>query len=435
METEIFVEVLEDFSANKKRKSETSQSTCPRHHKRMKTNPSAKTAREANGTQSRKPKPDKLKEKANLHSSMQDFGGVQGISTTKECSKSTICRSIQTVTGDEKVRALEKTSGFKADNPYFMVVMQPTYVSFGSLLLCRPLIEGNVLPNDATLVTVLSACARLGAIDLGKWVHVYEESSGYKGNLYVGNALIDMYAKCGIIESAVDVFKSMAMKDLITWNTVINALAMHGHGSDALTLFCEMKNAGETPDGITFIGILCACTHMGLVKDGFSYFQSMVDVYSIVPQTEHYGCMVDLLARAGHLKQVLEFVRKMPVEADAVIWAALLGACRIYKNIELAELALEWLIELEPKNPANFVMLSNIYGDLGRWKDVARLKVAMRDTGLRKLPGCSLVEVNDSVVEFYSLDERHPEKEDLWSLERFDKTVEIIWVCARPDGT
>lgn len=280
----------------------------------------------------------------------------------------------------------------------------------------RMLIEGNVLPNDATLVTVLSACARLGAIDLGKWVHVYAESSGYKGNLYVGNALIDMYAKCGIIESAVDVFKSMALKDLITWNTVINALAMHGHGSDALTLFCEMKNAGETPDGVTFIGILCACTHMGLVKDGFSYFQSMVDVYSIVPQIEHYGCMVDLLARAGHLKQALEFVRKMPVEADAVIWAALLGACRIYKNISLAELALERLIELEPKNPANFVMLSNIYGDLGRWKDVARLKVAMRDTGLRKLPGCSLVEVNDSVVEFYSLDERHPEKEEIYGV-------------------
>jgi pentatricopeptide repeat protein len=276
------------------------------------------------------------------------------------------------------------------------------------------LIEGNVRPSDATLVTVLSACARLGAIDLGKWVHLYAESNGYKGNLYVGNALIDMYAKCGTVENAVDVFKSMGTKDLITWNTIINGLAIHGRGSDALTLFCQMKNAGEIPDGITFIGILCACTHMGLVEDGFSYFQSMVDDYSIVPQIEHYGCMVDLLARAGLLDQAVEFVRKMPMEADAIIWAALLGACRIYKNIELAELALERLIELEPKNPANFVMLSNIYGDLGRWKDVARLKVSMRDTGFRKLPGCSLIEVNDSVVEFYSLDERHPEREEIY---------------------
>jgi pentatricopeptide repeat protein len=295
--------------------------------------------------------------------------------------------------------------GGYARNDHFFEVMET---------FKRMLIEGNVRPSDATLVTVLSACARLGAIDLGKWVHLYAESNGYKGNLYVGNALIDMYAKCGTVENAVDVFKSMGTKDLITWNTIINGLAIHGRGSDALTLFCQMKNAGEIPDGITFIGILCACTHMGLVEDGFSYFQSMVDDYSIVPQIEHYGCMVDLLARAGLLDQAVEFVRKMPMEADAIIWAALLGACRIYKNIELAELALERLIELEPKNPANFVMLSNIYGDLGRWKDVARLKVSMRDTGFRKLPGCSLIEVNDSVVEFYSLDERHPEREEIY---------------------
>uniref|UniRef100_A0A7N2LB22 Chlororespiratory reduction 4 n=1 Tax=Quercus lobata TaxID=97700 RepID=A0A7N2LB22_QUELO len=245
----------------------------------------------------------------------------------------------------------------------------------------RMLIEGNVLPNDVTLVIALSACSRLGAPDL---------------------------------ENAVDVFKSMARKDLITWNTIINGIAMHGHGSDALNLFCEMKNAGETPDGITLIGILSACTHMGLVEDGFSYFQSMVDDYSIVPQIKHYGCMVDLFARAGLLEQAIEFVRKMPMEADAVIWAALLGACRIYKNTELAEVAFDQLIKLEPKNPSNFVMLSNIYGDLGRWKDVARLKVSMRDTGLRKLPGCSLIEVNDSVVEFYSLDERHSEREEIY---------------------
>ncbi|XP_015883476.2 pentatricopeptide repeat-containing protein At1g08070, chloroplastic [Ziziphus jujuba] len=276
------------------------------------------------------------------------------------------------------------------------------------------LTEGDVLPNDATLVTVLSACARLGALDLGKWVHVYAESIGYKRNVYVGNALIDMYAKCGLIDTAVGVFKSMDTKDLITWNSVICSLAMHGRGADALNLFFQMKNSGEKPDGITFIGILCACTHLGLVDDGFSYFQSMVDDYLIVPQIEHYGCMVDLLARAGLLDQAVNFVRNMPVKADAVIWAALLGACRIYKNIELAEHALERLIELEPKNPANYVMLSNIYAALGRWKDVAKLKVAMRDTGFKKLPGCSLIEVNDDVVEFYSLDERHPKRQEIY---------------------
>lgn len=279
----------------------------------------------------------------------------------------------------------------------------------------RMLREGDVLPNDVTLVTVLSACAKLGSLDLGKWVHEYAENIGYQGNVYVGNALIDMYSKCGIIGNAVNIFRIMDTKDLITWNTLICGLAMHGHGAEALDLFCQMKNAGEKPDGITFIGILCSCSHLGLVEDGFSFFQSMVDDYLILPQIEHYGCMVDLLARAGLLDQAINFVRNMPMLADAVIWAALLGACKTHNNVELAELALQKLIELEPNNPANYVMLSNIYGDLGRWKDVARLKVAVRDTGNRKLPGCSLIEVDDGIVEFYSLDERHPRTKEIYA--------------------
>ena len=164
----------------------------------------------------------------------------------------------------------------------------------------RMLSESVVPPNDATLVTVLSACARLGALDLGKWVHMYAESHGLEGNVYVGNALMDMYAKCGIIEKAIAVFQGMKTKDLISWNTLIGGLAMHGRGADALNLFIPMKNAGQKPDGITFIGILCACTHMGIVEDGLAYFQSVVHDNSIVPQIEHYGCMVDLLARGVH---------------------------------------------------------------------------------------------------------------------------------------
>ncbi|GMH01902.1 hypothetical protein Nepgr_003741 [Nepenthes gracilis] len=277
----------------------------------------------------------------------------------------------------------------------------------------RMLVESDVCPNNATLVAALSACTRLGALDLGKWLHVYAESIGYTGNVYVENALIDMYAKCGLIESASNVFKSMAKKDLISWNTIIGGLAMHGHAADALALFAQMQTAGVKPDAITFIGVLSACTHLGLVEDGFSYFQSMAD-YSVAPEIEHYGCMVDMYARAGLLHQAIEFVREMPMEADGVIWASLLGACRIHKNVELAELALERLIELEPENPSNYLMLSNIYGGSGNWKKASTLKVAMRGTGFRKVPGCSLIEVNDRVVEFYSLDERHPEKEEIY---------------------
>lgn len=295
--------------------------------------------------------------------------------------------------------------GGYARNGYFSEALE----SFKKML-----VEGHVTPNEFTLVAALSACSRLGALDMGKWVHLYADSIWYKGNLFVGNALIDMYAKCGAIENALNVFNCLDRKDIISWNTMINGLAVHGHAAEALSLFERMKIVEEEPDGVTFVGILSACTHMGLVRDGFMYFQSMVDDYSIVPQIEHYGCMVDLLGRAGLLDKALSFVRQMPIEPDAVIWAALLAACRIHKNVEIAELALRRLIELEPKNPANFVVLSNIYKDLGRWEDVARLKVAMRDTGFRKLPGCSVIECNDKVVEFYSLDERHPETESIY---------------------
>ncbi|CAN1772907.1 Pentatricopeptide repeat-containing protein At2g20540 [Linum perenne] len=277
----------------------------------------------------------------------------------------------------------------------------------------RMLAEKSVTPNNATFVTVLSACARLGALDLGRWIHVNAKASGYKENLYVGNALIDMYAKCGVMESAVDVFRSMKRKDLISWNTMICGLAAHGHGADALNMFTEMKDAGERPDAITFTGILSGCVHMGFVHGGFSYFHSMIDDYSIEPRIEHYGCMVDLLARAGLLAQAVDFIFKMPIEADAVMWATLLAACRVYKNVEFAELALGKLVEFNPKNPANYVMLSNVYGDVGRWKDLARLKVAMRDTGFKKMPGSSSIEINDVVSEFYSLDERHANSQQI----------------------
>ncbi|EYU40760.1 hypothetical protein MIMGU_mgv1a006248mg [Erythranthe guttata] len=252
-------------------------------------------------------------------------------------------------------------------------------------------------PNDATLVSVLAACARLGSLDFGKWVHKYAERSGYKGNVYVCNGLMDMYAKCGLVECSIDVFNSMDKKDLISWNTIINALAVHGHGADALEIFGEMKSSGEKPDGITFIGILCACSHMGLVKDGLDHFHSMRDEHSIEPQIEHYGCVVDLLARGGLLEQALEFIRKMPMEADGVVWTALLAASRVHKKIEFAELSLKKLIEIDRENPANYVMLSNVYGEARKWEDLARLKVAMRDTGSKKVPGLSSIQTDDEI--------------------------------------
>ncbi|XP_024008699.1 pentatricopeptide repeat-containing protein At3g29230 [Eutrema salsugineum] len=278
----------------------------------------------------------------------------------------------------------------------------------------RMVVEGNVVANDATLTSVLSACAKLGALEFGKRVHKHGENLGYDNvNVNFKNALIDMYAKCGAIETAMEVFRSIKRRDLISWNTIINGLAAHGHGTEALDLFREMKNSGIRPDKVTFVGVLCACRHMGLVEDGLAYFNSMSTDFLITPQIEHCGCVVDLLSRAGLLTQAVEFINKMPVKADAVIWTTLLGASKVYKKVEVGELALEELVKLEPRNPANFVMLSNIYGDLGRFVDAARLKVAMRDTGFKKEAGVSWIETDDGLVKFYSSGEKHPQTEDL----------------------
>ncbi|XP_051145855.1 pentatricopeptide repeat-containing protein At3g29230-like isoform X2 [Andrographis paniculata] len=282
----------------------------------------------------------------------------------------------------------------------------------------RMLKEASVEPNDATVVTVLTSCARLGALEFGERVHDYADGKGLGKNIYVCNGLVDMYAKCGAMDRAVDVFEKMAKRDLISWNTAINALAVHGDGGNALRLFDEMKIVGERPDGVTFIGILCACSHMGLVKDGLDHFRSMTSDYSIEPRIEHYGCVVDLLARNGLLREAFDFVRNLPFEADGVIWTALLAASRVHKKIEFAEVALEKLVELDPRNPANYVMLSNVYGEARNWGKLARLKVAVRDTGSKKVPGWSSIETVDGVAMFYSFDERNPQTDEIFGLLR-----------------
>ncbi|KAG0480197.1 hypothetical protein HPP92_011055 [Vanilla planifolia] len=279
----------------------------------------------------------------------------------------------------------------------------------------RMLISSDVKPNDATLVTVLSSCSKLGALNWGRWVHLYAENNGFKGNNYVGNGLIDMYTKCGCIQSAIDVFDAMQNRDIITWNTMINGLAMHGMGLAALELFDQMVEV-EKPDGITFVGLLNACAHMGLVERGLACFRSMKQCYFILPCIEHYGCMVDLLGRAGLLDEAISFVKVMPMEPDDVIWSALLGGCRVQHHICLAEAAMARLVRLVPEDAANYVVLSNIYGDAGRWEDFAMLQKVLRRMNSGKSPGCSLIEVNMEVTEFCSSDARHGRVKEIYEI-------------------
>lgn len=282
-------------------------------------------------------------------------------------------------------------------------------------------------PDCFTMVGVLSACARLGALELGQRVSCLMDTNDFLKNAVLGTALIDMYAKCGSTSWAWDVFVRMIDRDLIVWNAMISCLAMTSHGSLSFGLFAQLGKLGFTPDGNTFIGLLCGCTHTGLVEDGRRYFRSMTGLYGINPRIEHYGCMVDLLCRAGLLKEAYELIQRMPMEANAVVWGAMLGGCRMYRDSELAQHVLKKLIELEPLNSGNYVLLSNIYATSGRWEESAKLRETMKEKRIQKTPGCSWVEVKGIVHEFRVGDKSHPFSEQIYfKLDELGKQLKLM---------
>ncbi|XP_059633236.1 putative pentatricopeptide repeat-containing protein At3g11460, mitochondrial [Cornus florida] len=253
-----------------------------------------------------------------------------------------------------------------------------------------------------TMVSVISACASLGALNAGKWVHKLVRGKGFEANVSITNALIDMYAKCGNIDLAMDVFDRLPHRSIVSWTSIIGACASHGHGEDALKLFSEMKKEGIRPNSFTFTAVLTACRHSGLVEEGRKHFESMTKDYSLVPGVEQFACMVDLLGRAGRLVEAYEFIENMPTEPDVDVLGALLGACRIHSNVELAELVAERLYQLHPQTITFHVLMANIYAEAGRWEDVARLKMSMEERELKRIPGHSLVEVNQRFHTFMS---------------------------------
>ncbi|KAA8517487.1 hypothetical protein F0562_017780 [Nyssa sinensis] len=266
----------------------------------------------------------------------------------------------------------------------------------------------NVKPDCYTIVGVLSSCARLGALELGDWATTLIDKNQFFTNPVLGTALIDMYAKCGKMTSAWRVFKGIKERDLVVWNAVISGLSMNGHVKAAFSLFGQVKKLGIQPDGNTFIGLLCGCSHAGLVDEGRRYFDSMNCVFSLTPTIEHYGCMVDLLGRAGLLDEAHQLIKNMPMEANAIVWGALLGGCRVYRDTQLAEHVLERLIELEPWNSGNYVLLSNIYSANRKWDDAAKIRSSMSERGIQKTPGCSWIEVDGIVHEFRVGEKSHP---------------------------
>jgi pentatricopeptide repeat protein len=250
----------------------------------------------------------------------------------------------------------------------------------------------DVKPDEFVLVSLMSACSQVGSLDLAKWVDSYLSRSAIDlRQPHIAAALIELNAKCGNMERAAKLFEEMPQKDLFSYCSMIQGLSYHGHGNRAVGLFDRMLNEGLVPDEVAFTVILTACSHGGLVEEGWHYFESMKNKYSIVPSPNHYACMVDLLSRSGRLKAAYELIKTMPVEPHAGAWGALLGACKEHCDMELGEVIAARLLELEPLNSGNYVLLSNIYAAAGRWLDVSLVRKKMRERGVRKIAGYSLI--------------------------------------------
>jgi pentatricopeptide repeat protein len=272
-------------------------------------------------------------------------------------------------------------------------------------------------PDRVTLVSVVSATAYLGALALGLWAHAYVIRKGVEVDEKLSSALINMYSKCGFIEGAVYVFENAAVKmSLDTWNAMLAGFTANGCSTRALELFTRMESKGLVPNKITFNSILNACSHGGLVDEGIRYFERMSRVYGIEPDIAHYGCMVDLFSRAGMFEKAEEIIQIMPMEPDASMLKALLGACRTHKNLELGKKAGQRLIEAAPNDHAGYVLLSNIYALDGNWGGVHKVRKLMLDHGVLKIPGSSSVELNGVIHEFISGDKSHSGKRDIYKM-------------------
>lgn len=258
-------------------------------------------------------------------------------------------------------------------------------------------------PDSVTLLTALSATTQLGDVDEGIGIHHYMEEHGFAVSGRLGVALIDMYAKCGSIEQALDIFEGVIQeKNIDHWNAMIGGLAIHGMGDLAFDLFIEMERLSLKPDEITFITILNACGHSGMVKEGIICFEAMRKLHNIVPNLQHYGCLVDILSRAGHVEEAVRIVEHMPVEPNDVIWRTLLSACNNQENLELGVPIAKHLIGIDSYNSSSYILLSNMYAQSGLWDYVRRVRNMMKERNVNKIPGRSWIEFDGTVHEFFA---------------------------------
>lgn len=285
-----------------------------------------------------------------------------------------------------------------------------------ALRVFQEMIVEGIEPNPSTLTSALTACAQLGALDRGRWLHGYVDRNGLELDSKLGTALVDMYAKCGSLDEALLVFENLSAKDVYPWTAMINGLAIHGDALGSLNLFSQMRRSGVQPNGVTFLGVLGACAHGGLVDEGLELFRMMRTDYRLQPNVDHYGCMVDLLGRAGRLAEAIKFIKNMPMEPTPGVWGALFGACMIHKAFELGEQIGNHLIKLQPHHSGRYILLANLFSRCQKWEAAANVRRLMKGKGVDKSPGCSWIEVNGLLHEFIAFDESHPESVHMYMM-------------------
>ncbi|XAR57293.1 hypothetical protein NMG60_11025379 [Bertholletia excelsa] len=359
-----------------------------------------------------------------LNSPYDNFVQASLINFYSQCGKWGICRYLfdrisepDLATWNSLLSAYARNAGLNCVNG---VCSGVSSLSMEVLFLFVDMQRSLVRPNEVTMVALLSACADVAALSQGTWAHTYIQKNNLELNRFVGANLIDMYAKCGCLSLANQVFDKMPHRDTFCYNAMIRGLAVHGHGHHALDLFKKMRLEGLLPDDVTILAAICACSHVGLVDMGCEIFDSMEEDYGIKPRVQHYGCLIDLLGRAGRFKEAEERVDTMPMKPNAVLWRSLLGAARVHGNLELGKVALRNLIELEPETSGNYVLLSNMYALIDRWDDVKGVRKLMKQHGVDKMPGTSLVEIDGAMHEFLTGDKMHP-----WTKEIYLKLEEI----------
>ncbi|XP_030512123.2 pentatricopeptide repeat-containing protein At5g46460, mitochondrial [Rhodamnia argentea] len=340
------------------------------------------------------------------------------------CLSVFVCASL--ITFYAKCKRIEKsTQVFNEAVSRNVVICTALLTGYGSngrhedgLKVFSDMIRKSVLPNQSSFVSALNSCCGLESLDRGKEVHAPAVKQKLGCDVFVGNSLIVMYNKCGVIDDAVAVFKRIRKKNIVTWNAIVCGCAQHGRGMWAMELFSQMIRGLVQPDEITLTGLLSSCNHSGMLQKGRCLFRYFSENTSIELKHEHYACMVDVLGRYGKLEEAEDLVRNMPLKANSIVWLALLSSCRMHSNIDLAERATNYILELEPHCSAAYVLLSNLYASANRWGEVSRLRVTMRDRGIVKQLGSSWVTIKGQKHLFLPGDKSHPLSENIyWKLD------------------